>query len=196
MSESDAEYYIVGSLGFSKKATAEIISSGDTHYCQKSANYPMAAMEGAGMSSFGETALGGVTGPTYDIYSGDRRQKSTGELYASSDRLKPNNIADEISKAVNLSEMGMRDVFDKSMVGSLTKLTDVNTEVRSYIPDIMSGLDKVARMLFVFWYKGDLIKDRFSINEFSGTEDLLKDTFKNLGEIILDLKKKYGHVEG
>ena len=60
---------------------------------------------------------------------------------------------------------------------------------------MMKAVDKLGRMLFIFWYRGDKIKERFDVTDFAETEDLLKDTFKNLGKVVLDLKRKYTPTE-
>ena len=102
-----------------------------------------------------------------------------------------NNIMPEIQKAIGLSQMGMKQVFDTALIGTLSNLTDVTSEIQKYIPSFMEAIDKLAKLLIVFWYKGDLLKEKFSLNEYTDTEMLLKDTFRNLGNITLSLKKKY-----
>lgn len=184
-STRDAEMCLIKECGLSL-ADAEKYATGGVFWTKRAFN-PM--FGGLGTALATDDAPGGVTEPEYLSYSGEDKMPRT-DLVASSD-----NIKREISKAVGLSEMGMKDVFDKAMIGVLSKLTDITSELRSYVPDLMKGLDKVARTLFIFWYRGDKIKDRFTLNEFSETEDLLKDTFNNLGSIILDLKKKYLQAE-
>lgn len=100
-------------------------------------------------------------------------------------------IRDDIDTAMNLSELGIPEVFDQSLIGLLSKLSGIGDEIKSYIPDMTNALDKLGRILFFMWSKGNELKDSFDVTEFSKFENLLKDTFKNFGEIVLMLKQKY-----
>jgi hypothetical protein len=187
-SQREAEFSLISELGLSGYDAARYASGGE--FFVKRAFVPdLPGMGGLGRSLIGAEVPGGVTEPEYMSYSGEDKGPVSG-LVADSDNLKR-----EIDKAVGLSEMGMKDVFDSVMIGTLSRLTDVTSELRSYIPELVKGLDKIARTLFVFWHRGDKIKEKYTLNEFSETEDLLKDTFKNLGKIVLDMKKKFSPTE-
>ena len=188
------QYSLVKTHGLSVN-DAERCTDGNTNiFWVKKANImPVQGLSGipenVGRNYFDGNAPGGMQEVEYDIYSGENLNPRS-ELINTYE-----NIQNEVNKATALSENGMKDVFDKATMGSMTRLTDVTSEMRSYIPDLMTGMDKLARILFVFWHKPDKIKDKFSLNEFSETEDIIKDTFKNLGDIVLDLKKKYMDYE-
>lgn len=100
-------------------------------------------------------------------------------------------IRDDIDTAISLSELGVPEVFDQSLIGLLSKLSGIGDEIKSYIPDMTNSLDKLGRILFFMWSKGNELKDSFDVTEFSRFENLLKDTFRNFGEIVLMLKQKY-----
>jgi len=101
-----------------------------------------------------------------------------------------NNIEAEQEMLNNLSEISP-EIFDKGFIGVLAKLTDVQEIIQEYIPYLTKALDKLGRLIFIFYYKYDVIKDKFGLNEYNKDIDILRNTFLNLGKIIIDIKRKY-----
>ena len=89
-----------------------------------------------------------------------------------------------------LAQLGDRQVFEHGILGTLATTTSTLDKVNSYIPDLTSAVDKLGRILFLFWHKAEDFQKIYQVNEYSKYEDLIVDTFKNLGDIILSLKKK------
>ena len=81
------------------------------------------------------------------------------------------------------------------IIGILAKLRDTTSELKGYVPDLTKAMDKIARSLIMLWIKNYELKDYFSMNEFNRVEDLLKDVFKSMGEIVLMFKKKFSPME-
>jgi hypothetical protein len=195
----EAEFDLVKNHRFSKEAAHKYVYTNCDAWVKKA--YSPYPIEGhslqAGLPALPDSiAPGGLQELTYDDTPVEGLMTPSELQSTETDIRGPDaNINEEIQKALQLSEMGDKDIFDKALVGVLANINDVSSEIRSYIPDFFNALDKLGRMLFVMWYKGDKIKDKFSISEYSQTEDLLKDTFKSLGKLVLTFKKKYAHED-
>ena len=103
---------------------------------------------------------------------------------------KEDNTQDQINQLIALSEHSDVKVFDEGMIASLSSLQSPEMMLKKYLPEWLKALDKLGNSIFLIWYHGYKIKQQFSINEFSEVEDLLVDTFVNLGKIILKIYKK------
>jgi hypothetical protein len=170
------------------KTAAEEIIAGGKYWVKKALDMsqPMAPgyaynMFPGGASSYGESyqEVGGLNGS---------RQRP--QLWQP-----PNDqqaVQNDIRRAIQLSEMGAKDVFDKAMIGVLSKISDVDSEIRSLLPEYTQAIDKLGRQIFLMWVKPEEIREKYDINSFMETETVLLDTFKNMGKIVLDIRKKYG----
>jgi len=183
----EAEFKLVADYGFSIEDAERCTKNGESLWTKK-AFLPQVGSPGYASSLIGDSAPGGVKEIEYNIYNARPTAYRSGLVNAHEDNRK---IQDEINRAIELSDSGMKDVFDKAMVGILSKISDVDSELMSYIPDFVKAVDKLGRYLFMLWYRSGKIKDKFGVNEYKETEDMVKDHFTGLGKIILELKKKY-----
>ena len=85
---------------------------------------------------------------------------------------------------------GQRHVFDQAAIGGLVKVYDTANVVDSYIPDFMDTLDRLGRVLFLFYWKHEDFNQRYGSDDVVQMEDSLRNVFKNLGELTLNLKEK------
>ena len=85
---------------------------------------------------------------------------------------------------------GQKEVFDVSMLKQL--ITNVNTSdhIDKIVSQLMRGMDKVARLLFLFYWKGDEFKELYGPQDLPELEGGLRKAFETLGDIILFLKRK------
>lgn len=97
---------------------------------------------------------------------------------------------DATFRAQQASEQGQKEVMDTSVVSGLIKTMDVDTVVDNYIGDLMLGLDRVGRILFMFYWHWDKFKDRYGQQDMPELEDNLKNVFDNLGDLTIFLKQK------
>jgi hypothetical protein len=88
------------------------------------------------------------------------------------------------------AESGQKDVFDAAAIGSLIKVTDVGGEIDRFVPDLIKAVDKLGRMLFLIYWHGEDVQERYGRQEIQHVEDNVKSVFESLGETILELKKK------
>lgn len=94
---------------------------------------------------------------------------------------------DHIQRAIS---SGQEEVFDVSMIGSMLKSVRDDTMVDKYIPDLMKALDRLGRILFMFYWHGDKFADRFGQQDMPELEDALRNSFEDLGDLIIFLKQK------
>lgn len=93
-------------------------------------------------------------------------------------------------EATGAAERGQREVLDTSVITGLIKTIDSDETVNSYIGDLLLGLDRIGRVLLMFYWHNDKFKDRYGQQDLPELEDNLKNVFKNLGELTLFLKQK------
>ena len=92
--------------------------------------------------------------------------------------------------AEDAGQQGQKEVMDTSVVSGLIKTMDVDTVVDNYIGDLMLGLDRVGRILFMFYWHWDKFKERYGQQDMPELEDNLKNVFDNLGDLTIFLKQK------
>jgi len=92
--------------------------------------------------------------------------------------------------AMQAGQMGQREVFDTSMIAGLLKAVRDDSMVDRHIPDLMKALDRLGRILFVYYWHGDRFEERFGKSEMVELEDGLRNTFEGLGDLVLFLKQR------
>jgi hypothetical protein len=97
---------------------------------------------------------------------------------------------DARNNAQQASQMGQKEILDTSVISGLVKTVDTDSTIDSYIGDLLLGLDRVGRILFMFYWHNDKFKDRYGRQDMVELEDNLRNVFKNLGELSLFLKQK------
>jgi len=90
---------------------------------------------------------------------------------------------------------GQRHVFDQAAIGGLAKVYDVAGVVDSYIPDFMDTIDRLGRILFLFYWKHEDFNQRYGNDDMVQMEDQLRNVFKQMGELTLSLKEKAVHKD-
>lgn len=97
---------------------------------------------------------------------------------------------DATFRAQQAAEQGQKEVMDTSVISGLIKTMDVDTVVDNYIGDLMLGLDRVGRIMFMFYWHWDKFKERYGQQDMPELEDNLKNVFDNLGDLTIFLKQK------
>ena len=85
---------------------------------------------------------------------------------------------------------GQQQVFDHSVVGGLAQTYDVSFAIDSYVPDLLKCLDRIGRILFLFYWKNVDFAERYGDQDLTAMEDQLRGVFKSLGDLSLKLKQK------
>lgn len=92
--------------------------------------------------------------------------------------------------AAQAGELGQRHVFDYSTIGGLAKVYDTGALIDSYIPQFMQSVDRLGRVLFLYYWKNEDFGERYGTSETTELEDTLRSVFKQFGNLALTLRRK------
>lgn len=95
-----------------------------------------------------------------------------------------------VNAVVNAASTGQKEIFDTAMVGALLRAVRDDGLVDRYMGDLAKGLDKLGRILFMFYWHGDRFAERYGKADMPELEDSLRNAFEMLGDVILFLKQK------
>ncbi len=112
--------------------------------------------------------------------------KTDRELYNPNTRLDKKDV----NAVLQAAQTGQKDVFDTAMIGSMLRAVRDDSLVDRYMGELTSGLDKLGRILFMFYWHGDRFADRYGKSDMPELEDSLRNAFEMLGDVILFLKQK------
>jgi len=97
------------------------------------------------------------------------------------------STVDAVSNAASTNQ---KDVFDAAGLAALVKTKSPIEMVERYLPTMAAGMDKLGRLLFlVHWHYEDF-EERYGEQDLAEFVDQLRDTFDQLGETVLFLKKR------
>lgn len=160
-------------------------------------NMPQPAMPDASVDPY--TGM-----PVYQMpYVDETRGELTGVPEGMYENVRGENVGGELSQEQELpidqeaqmlaqqaAELGQKNVFDQATVGGLSKVYDTGSVIDSYIPQFMESLDRLGRILFLYYWKHDDFITRYGTEDVVEMEDLLRSTFKTLGKLTIELKRK------
>lgn len=86
----------------------------------------------------------------------------------------------------------MPHIFDHQVIGNLAGNTyDTIEQVRNYIPDLETGVDRYARVLFLLRYRPADFEEAYGKDELLEMEQELTSLFKMAGESLLRMLKRF-----
>jgi hypothetical protein len=94
------------------------------------------------------------------------------------------------SLAQQAAQAGQKKVFDHAAIGGLSKVYDSSAVIDSYVPEMMKSLDRVGRILFLFYWKNEEFSNRYGSEDMAEMEDMIRGVFKSFGDLVLKLKQK------
>ena len=97
--------------------------------------------------------------------------------------------------AQQAAHLGQRHVFDMSSIGGLAKVYDTGNLIDSYIPQFLQSLDRLGRVLFLYYWKNEDFGERYGTSETVELEDTLRSVFKQFGDLTLTLRRKAVDVD-
>lgn len=91
------------------------------------------------------------------------------------------------------------NVFEHGLVGSLVQVYDSISMIDKYLPDMEEALDRMGRILFLFYWKPRDFEDAYGADDMTNLENQILSNFKSFGSLTLDLlkrskKRKLGNV--
>ena len=94
----------------------------------------------------------------------------------------------------NAAASGQKKVFDHGAIGGLVKVYDIDTIISGSIGDMRKSLDRLGRIIFLFYWKPEDFTERFGSEKIVEMEDSLQGVYKGFGDLIIDLSKR--EIEG
>lgn len=88
------------------------------------------------------------------------------------------------------AQSGQKEVFDTAMISGMLKAVRQDSIVDRYLGDLMKALDKLGRILFLFYWHQEEFEDRYGKQDLPELEDSLRNAFETLGDVTLFLKEK------
>lgn len=85
---------------------------------------------------------------------------------------------------------GQKEIFDTSMIGSMLRTVRDDTMIDRYLPDLIKGMDRKGRLLFMFYWHQDRFAERYGKQDLPELEDSIRNAFEMDGDVILFLKQK------
>lgn len=87
-------------------------------------------------------------------------------------------------------QRGVGQLFEHGVVGALTNTYDSAALIETYTPDLLTGLDRIGRILFLFYWKPEDFAQAFGSDDQTQLENKLISNFKSFGELVLELLQK------
>lgn len=85
---------------------------------------------------------------------------------------------------------GQQQVFDATTIGGLAQTYDTAASIDAMLPELMAAMDRLGRMLFLFYWRNEDFATRYGDQDLTDLEDQLRSVFKNYGDLVLKLKRK------
>jgi len=114
----------------------------------------------------------------------------------------PDNMAEQPQGTMDSSFASMaagtgnQNIMEAGTVVSLSKCTDIDDMVEQYMPDIKKAMDRIGRMLFLYFYQADKFADKYNSTELRETEESLRNLFKDMGRVVHKFGTKKAKVHG
>ncbi len=117
------------------------------------------------------------------------------ELSSANSDLSGYSVLDEGRNALHAyvqqaSVRGDKDVFDVGMLGAMLKTVKEDLVIDDHIPELMKAMDRLGRLIFMFYWHYDKFSARFGKQSMPELEDSLRNSFEMLSDVILFLKNK------
>lgn len=131
-------------------------------------------------------ALEAVGARTEEVAQGVPKEESAA-LVAEGPAASEQEVGPEMMQ--DASQMYDPAMFDTAAITSLAESATLTDAVATYLPTLMKGLDHIGRILMTFWMKGPDLRGELGDEKFNAVEDKLRNLFKSLGDLLLDIQQ-------
>lgn len=104
------------------------------------------------------------------------------------DPLEPGSLLDQKIREAIAS--GKKNVLDTKLFTELLVAEDDRDVIEKYLPDIMKGLNGLGYIMMNLYMHYDTFKDRYGEDELPSIEQNLRQVFKKLGQLVLQLERR------
>jgi hypothetical protein len=88
------------------------------------------------------------------------------------------------------AQSGQKELFDATALAALLKTNREDRLVADELPILRACLDALGKLLFKFYWHGEEWQDRIGKADMPALEDGLRNSFENLGDLVLELETK------
>lgn len=125
---------------------------------------------------------------------GDQYENSGTSELVNENKPEPEFLKEEVMNANQLAEFakktGERSIFEHGVIGSLASTYGAYNLVAEYIPDMRTGLDRVGRLIFLYYWRPEDFAEKYGAEDLTELESLLISSFKRFGDLVLALINK------
>lgn len=101
------------------------------------------------------------------------------------------SLADQdMRNAIKASDNGVKEVMDVGVLKALANTGVPLETVQEMTPDLVKAVDRIGRLIFLFYWHNDMFKEKYGSTDMKELEDSLRSVFKSLGDLTLYLSKK------
>lgn len=101
-----------------------------------------------------------------------------------------NASKEDIDFLQRASDSNSRQVFDPAMIGVLVRTSRSQSIVQDYVPELVDNLDRMCRLLLLFYWHNKDFSDEYGIDEMADFEDLLLSAIDSTSKVVLFLKQR------
>ena len=173
--------------GTAKKIVKEASANGQSYFLQPTngqLDFLKQAYGGSspysGFSTTGPES--GINNPPGITRKNDRLQYKTMELKGLDNPT--------VESVVNAAAGGMKDVLDVSVLTELAKKENVPEAINNYASDIIKALDRIGRLLFLFYWHNEDFASKYGEADMQRLETTLRDVFGYLGDLVIFLRER------
>ncbi|RTL07596.1 hypothetical protein EKK58_00045 [Candidatus Dependentiae bacterium] len=130
--------------------------------------------------------------PTDHYYQGDPTQRGLASTEV--DQGAWGGARQDVNSASQMAANGQKEIFDTSAIATISKYVDPTSKVINYLPNFVDSLDKLGRMLFMIYWETDKFQKMYGVDELPELIELIKSVFRNLGDLVIFLKRKFPDV--
>jgi hypothetical protein len=95
-----------------------------------------------------------------------------------------------ITKAEEASKAGVKEVLDVEVLKQLLDKADISELRKDYIAEMIQGMDRVGRMLFIYYWHNDEFEEKYGKEQMNQLKEKMVQVFQSTGDLILFLKEK------
>lgn len=95
-----------------------------------------------------------------------------------------------VEAIIQASQEGEKEVLDTKILSEMAKSAYPLDRVKDDIPVFVKAIDKLGRVLFMFYWHNDAFEDRYGKHSIEGIEDSLRENIRSMGDLVIYLKEK------
>jgi hypothetical protein len=143
-------------------------------------------MQAGGNSAYGDVPVQQYDQGSYQPVPGMDASMTDPSTYDPMQNIDPN--AQQTAQQAYANNQ--KEVFDTTMISNMLQAVRQDSMVDRYLGDINKALDRLGRILFMFYWHNEEFMEHYGKRDLPELEDTLRNSFENLGDLVLFLRQK------